>query len=458
MLDATLLADNQKTEGDLRDLCQETVEAALAAGATAAEAFAARRRTREVAFEKNDLNLAKADDELQIGLRVFVGQSMAFVTTNDPASAREVARQGVTIARVSPPDPHNGLPAPEPIPAVSGLFDGAIATREIPDLTELASRLADEAYRADARISIDGIRLSVEEAIEAIHTSAGTHASASATYTSGFVMGMAKEGDDVGSFTYDGAAASEWAAFEPEMLAGVRRFAEKAVGALHPRKGRSFRGTVILPPETVGDLLVEPLLAAICADAVRKGRSPLRGKEGEQVASKLFGLRDPGTAMGSYRIAGFDREGMPVRLLDLVVGGELRTFLYDAYEARVAGRRSTGHGRGSAGGPPRLSPGLAEVLPGDRPSAELERAAGLALIVPRFSGRVEMATGDFSGVVKGGFLLDGGERIPVTETTIAGNLYDALKSVSAVSSDRQVLFGAHAYPTVVLEGIDVTAG
>jgi PmbA protein len=213
-----------------------------------------------------------------------------------------------------------------------------------------------------------------------------------------------------------------------------------------------------LPPETVGDLLVEPLLAAICADAVRKGRSPLRDQEGEFIASTKFSLRDPGTSLGPYRIAGFDREGMPVRLVDLVTTGRLQTFLYDSYEARVTGRKSTGHGRGSAGGPPRLSPGMAEVLPGDKPAGEIEQSLDLALIVPRFSGRVEMATGDFSGVVKGGFLLDRGERVPVTEITIAGNLYDALKNILAVSSDRQLLFGSHLFPTIILDGIDVTAG
>jgi PmbA protein len=458
MTDTALLTDNKKTEAELLDLCSRAVDAALAAGATAAEAFSARRRTREVAFEKNDLNLAKADDELQLGLRVFAGQGMAFVTTNDPKSAGEVARQGVTIARLAPPDPHNGLPDPAPLQDISGLFDATIARLEIPQLTELANRIAEAAYACDSRITLDGIRLSVEEGVEAIHTSTGVRASASATFVSGFLMGMAKDGDDVGSFTYDGAASSEFAAFEPDMFVGVSRFGERAVAALKPRKGKSFKGTVILPPETVGELLVDPLLAAICADSVRKGRSPLRGKENAEVASKLFTLRDPGTSLNSYRIAGFDREGQPIRLLDLVVEGRLQTFFYDSYDARVAGRQSTGHGRGVAQSPPRLSPGLAELLGGATPAAALEAQADLALIVPRFSGRVEMATGDFSGVVKGGILLEKGDRIPVTETTIAGNLYDALKAVVAVSSDRQNIFGAHLFPTVVLEGIDVTAG
>lgn len=456
MIDTQVM--NKTAEAELLDLCRRTTEAAMEAGATGAEVFASRRQTREVAYEKNDLNLARADEELVVGIRVLHGQSIAFVTTNDPASAADAARQGVAIARVSPADPFNHLPGPADLVPAEGLFDAALATLGIEALTTLASRLVDDVKQADARITIDGVRMSVEEGIDAIFSSTGVSGSAHATYMSGFVMGMAIDGDEVGSFTFDGAAGSDRISVEAELERGVRRFVHKALAALKPHKGRNFTGRVILTPETVGDILVEPLLAAISADAIRKGRSPLRDKLGQAIASPLFAVRDPGTHLGAMRIQGFDREGLPIRPLDLVAGGTLQTFLYDSYEARVAGKSSTGHGRGPAKEPPRLASGLVEVMPGTVPAAELERSADLALVVPRFSGRVEMATGDFSGVVKGGFLVEKGERIPVGETMIAGNVYQALKSVEAVSSDRQDIFGSHLFPSVVLEGIHVTAG
>lgn len=449
---------NKMAQAELLELCRRTTEAALASGATGAEVYASRRQTREVAYEKNDLNLARADEELIVGIRVLHGQSMAFVTSNDPASAADAARQGVALARVSPADPYNHLPAPADLPEADGLYDPALAALDIEALTTLASRLVGRIKEADSRIAIDGVRMTVEEGIDAIYTSAGIQSSAHGTYMSGFAMGMAIDGDEVGSFTFDGAAGSERAAVEAELDRGIARFVQKALGALHPRKGRSFTGKVILTPETVGEILVEPLLAAIAADAVRKGRSPLRDKLGQAIASPLFAVRDSGTRLGAMRIPAFDREGQPIRPLDLVAGGRLQTFLYDSYEARVAGRASTGHGRGPAKEPPRLASGLVEVLPGNVAATEMERSVELALVVPRFSGRVEMATGDFSGVVKGGFLVEKGERIPVAETMIAGNVYQALEAVQAVSSDRQDIFGSHLFPSVLLDGIDVTAG
>lgn len=456
MIDTPVL--NKNSQAELLDLCRRTTEAAMAAGATGAEVYASRRQTREVAYEKNDLNLARADEELVVGIRVLHGQSIAFVTTNDPGSAPDAARQGVAIARVSPADPFNHLPGPAELTEIGGLYDAALSSLDIETLTTLASRMVGRVQESDARITIDGMRMSVEEGIDAIFSSTGVSGSAHSTYMSGFIMGMAIDDGEVGSFTYDGAAGSERGAVEAELERGIDRFVHKALAALKAHKGRNFKGKVILSPETVGDILVEPLLAAISADAVRKGRSPLREKLGAAIASPLFAIRDPGTQLGSMRIQGFDREGQPIRPVDLVSEGKLQTFLYDSYEARVASRASTGHGRGPAKEPPRLSSGMVEVLPGSQPAADLERSADLALVVPRFSGRVEMATGDFSGVVKGGFIVEKGERTPVGETMIAGNVYEALKAVVAVSADRQNIFGSSLFPAVVLEGIDVTAG
>ncbi|MBI6546594.1 MAG: TldD/PmbA family protein [Cyanobacteria bacterium NC_groundwater_1444_Ag_S-0.65um_54_12] len=451
------LQQRDTREARLLDLCYTATRAAVQAGATDAEAFGTVRETREVSYEKNDLNLARSDEELLVGIRVFCGQSRGFVTTNEPATIAEAARQAVTLARSSPADSHDGLPELRELAPADNLYDPALADLDTATLTKLTHQLTSNVYALDPRITLDQARLSVEEVTEVIHTTRGIVASSRATYLSGFVVGMALASGEVGSFTYDGAVGNNLQLVEAELATAARRFVEKAVSALGPRKGRSFKGTVILTPDAVGELLVEPLLAALAADAVRKGRSPLRGKLGSQLADSRLNLRDPGTRLGSFGMRHFDREGQPIRPLDLVVNGQLESFLYDSYEARLADRRSTGHARGSAQTPPRLSAGLAEILPGDRPASELEAACDLALLVPRFSGRVEMSTGDISGVVKGGFLLDHGERLPVTETMIAGNLYEALREIAALSSDRQQIFGTACFPAMLLEGISVIA-
>jgi PmbA protein len=81
-----------------------------------------------------------------------------------------------------------------------------------------------------------------------------------------------------------------------------------------------------------------------------------------------------------------------------------------------------------------------------------------AIVVTRFSGSTNPVTGDFSGVIKGGFLLKDGERTAIEETTMAGNLYECLRNISAVSQERRVMNGSVAMPTIRIEDVSVTAG
>jgi len=97
------------------------------------------------------------------------------------------------------------------------------------------------------------------------------------------------------------------------------------------------------------------------------------------------------------------------------------------------------------------------MKPGQTPLADLYKV-DRAIMVTRLSDSVNPITGDFSGVVKGGFLLKGGERRPIQETTIAGNMYDCLRSISAVSEEVTVLGGTRSFPTVRIEDVSVTAG
>ena len=97
------------------------------------------------------------------------------------------------------------------------------------------------------------------------------------------------------------------------------------------------------------------------------------------------------------------------------------------------------------------------VSPGESSLDELCRLPRVVL-VNRFSGSSDPVTGEFSGVVKGGFLLRGGERIPLRETLIAGNLYSLLRSISGISRERENLNGRARIPALRIEDVSVTAG
>src|SRR6185369_16339833 len=101
-------------------------------------------------------------------------------------------------------------------------------------------------------------------------------------------------------------------------------------------------------------------------------------------------------------------------------------FLYNHYEARAAadGSRSTGNAGGGVSSLPMVGAHRLEVDAGDVAMAKLVASGERAIWVGRYSGSTNAVTGDFSGVVKNGWLLGGGERQPLREVLIAGNVFE----------------------------------
>jgi PmbA protein len=238
----------------------------------------------------------------------------------------------------------------------------------------------------------------------------------------------------------------------------AERFAHKCLTGLGAGAGESFRGTVILSPEAVAEFLLPNLITSLCADTVRKGQSPLAAKLGGRIAVEAFSLIDDGRLPGGIASSAFDRDGLPTGRNVLVDAGLLNTFLWNYYEACAAGARSTGNASGGVGTLPGVGPNHLEVAAGDSAESDLIGGAERAVIVNRFSGSTNPVTGDFSGVVKNGFLVAAGSARPIKETMIAGNLYTLLENITEVSRERRHLNGTVLVPSLRVERISVTAG
>jgi len=269
---------------------------------------------------------------------------------------------------------------------------------------------------------------------------------------------MAVDGNDVGSFAAEGATVLRGDELEAELHSLTDRFVERCCGALGARKGESFRGTVILSPEAVVSFVMGNLLSVLSGKSVRTGTSPLGDKLGESIASPLLTLIDDPLLADGVGGGAFDREGTPTSRTVIIDAGELRTFLYDVYEARAAARTATGNARGGATDQPSIGPSNLLIAPGETPYETLLAEPDRAILVNRFSGSSNPISGEFSGVVKCGFLLERGERTPIRETMIAGNLYELLRSISGISRERQVFMSRAWLPAIRVEDISVTSG
>jgi len=234
--------------------------------------------------------------------------------------------------------------------------------------------------------------------------------------------------------------------------------ARKVIDSLGATKGESFKGQVVLSPESVGSLIASAILFSVNANNVQKGMSRWRGKLGTQVASSSLTVEDNGLIPGGLGSSAFDREGLPHSPLTIIEQGKLNAYMYNTYSALKEKRSSTGHASGSTSSVPDIGPTNFTIKQGKISKDNLIKDVKQGILVTRFSGFPSPVTGEFSGVVKGGWLIKNGKlTVPLCETLIQGNIYDLLPKISAISKERQKVM-TFLFPWILIDDVSVTTG
>ncbi len=217
---------------------------------------------------------------------------------------------------------------------------------------------------------------------------------------------------------------------------------------------------MLFAPDAFFDVFVAPLVSAASAIAVQRGRSPLSGKLGTRIGSTELEILDDPTDRTLGGCGSFDREGQPAVPYPLVTRGALAGYLYNGYAAAVEGTNSTGNATGGARGVPGLGTHALVVRGGTGGSREqILGEFGRGLFVQRFSGTVDAASGDFSGVAKSSRWVEGGKVVrPVREMLLSGNVYQLLHQIARLSSVEERLSGSARAPYAIVDGLSVTAG
>ena len=138
-------------------LAHALLDAARSAGADAADAVAVAGTSLSIGVLNEALEQAERSDEVEIGLRVMVGQRQACVSASDtrPETMRDMADRAVAMARVAPEDPTTGLADPSQL--ATG-WDSAALDMIDPQPEPDPTALQDAALRAEAAArAIEGV-------------------------------------------------------------------------------------------------------------------------------------------------------------------------------------------------------------------------------------------------------------------------------------------------------------
>lgn len=438
------------------------VEAALAAGAGAAEAYVSHEGGREIRVHGGEVESLTAAAQSGVGVRAWIGGRVGYAYGTDLSASgvAAIAARAAEAAAVADEDEFAAPAEPTTIEALPGLSDPSVGSWGTAEAAELALTVERTALAHDARVAgVEQVVYADSSDRVAISSSAGVAGEYEASSCFAYLQAMA-EGEGARETGLGFGLARGPAGLDPEAIGAEG--AERAVAMIGAAKPASRSCPVVLDP-TVAASFAGLIGGALGAAAVQRGRSPFADRLDEELAAEALVLHDDGRDPAGAASAPFDAEGVPRRRTALIEGGRLRAYLYDTYSANRGGAASTGNAsRQGYRSQPVVAASNLVVGTGTETLAELLARAGEGIFVTDVAGLhsgVNPVTGVFSVGASGRMIRAGEPAEPVREFTIAGDLLSLLRSVEAAGAEsRWVPFGGSVRTPPLLVGALAVSG
>ncbi|HTW35924.1 MAG TPA: TldD/PmbA family protein [Rhizomicrobium sp.] len=439
---------------DPQGVLEKLIRAARAAGADAADALLVESVSSSVSYRLGKLEDVERAESADLGLRVFVGERVAFVSSTDlsPRGVGELPERAVAMARLAPEDKFAGL-------APADRLAKTYPDLDIEDRSEPSADLLVERARAveGAAMAVEGITnsegggASFGRSAIALATSNGFFGRYAATSHSIGVSVVAGEGTGMET-DHDSASARHAVNLEAAEIVG-RRAGERTVARLNPHKMKSKAMPVVFDPR-VSAGLIGHFAGAISGASIARGVSFLKDKMGEAVFAPNITIIDDPHRLRGLRSKPFDGEGVRNHRTALIQGGVLKTWLLDCASAKQLGLQTTGHAARGTGGPPSPSTTNLYMEPGKvEPRVLMEDIREGFYVTDLMGMGVNGVTGDYSRGAAGFFIENGRISYPVAGVTIAGNLKDMFRHL-VPANDLVFRYGTNA-PTLRVEGMTI---
>jgi len=437
---------------DPQAILSSLLDAARKAGADAADALYVEGVSSSVSYRLGKLEDVERSESYDLGLRVFVGQKIAFVSSSDFSAdaLTGLPSRAVAMARLAPEDKFAGL-APKDRLATN------LPALDLEDMSEPSADLLIERARAveGAAMAVPGVTnsegggASFSRSAVALATSTGFYGRYAGTSHGIGVAVLAGEGTAM-ERDYDHASTRHAGDLRtPEDIGKCA--GEKAVKRLGPRSMPSQALPVVFHPDEAAGLLGH-LTGAISGSAIARGVSFLKDRLGQSVFAPGINIIDDPHRVRGLRSKPFDGEGVANSRRALIADGKLTSWLLDCASARQLGLQTTGHAARGTGGPPAPSATNLYLEAGKLSVKELIADIKQGFYVTELMGMgVNGVTGDYSRGAAGFWIENGEIAFAVSEVTIAGNLKDMYARLTP-ASDLEFRHGVNA-PTVRIEGM-----
>ncbi len=448
---------------DLLALASDIVARALRAGASDAEVTIREGDEFSTTVRLGEVETLKESGSRGVGLRVLLqadnGYRVASTSSSDftEEGIEHLVRGALALARLASVDPFAGLDEPGEFGQLTGdlrLYHDDVYSLPTEERIAWARRAEAAAMASDSRlVNSDGAGFDAATGRRIFSNSRGFLGEYRSSYCSIGASPIAQDASGEMQRDYWWSQARAFRDLDsPESIG--QEAARRTLRLLGARRVPTQQAPIVFAPE-VARGLVGAIFDAAAGDAIYRGASIFAGRLGEVVAAPSVTVVDDGTIPGGFGTSPFDAEGLLSRRTVIVERGVLHSYILNTYAARKLGMKSTGNaGRGLAGNP-FLDSGNLFLEPGAQSAGEIIRDVERGLYVTRLMGQgVNLVTGDYSRGAAGLWIENGEFAFPVQEITIAGNLKDMLRSISAIGSDLEFR-SATASPTLRIDGMTI---
>ncbi len=391
-----------------------------------------------------------------IGIRAIANKhKSACVSTNDLSDLNEIIARVVTMAENAQEDQYLTLASPDQFANNAStinlnILDKTLITTE--DLKKITQTTENAALSYHSNITnSEGAHSSCSTTETTLMTANGFFNSFSKSIFSNQVAVVAGQKDDM-KVGYDYSVACNFNDLSnPEILG--EEAAKKALDQLKSRKVKTCKVPVIFEKRAATELL-KNFATAINGNSVANQTSFLRNSMGTQIFSSGIDIVDDPLMPSGVASRPFDGEGIAGSKNILVKNGILKSWILDLYSAQKLKLNTTGNAVRSTNAS--VNPGASNlyIKNGNIFPEELIQDIKEGLyITDLFGFGVNLINGDYSQGAYGFWIRNGKIAYPVSEVTVASNLFYMFNNLS-VANDL-TFCGAINSPTVKISEMTV---
>lgn len=397
---------------------------------------------------KEELNFAKEEIDLGVGIRVLKDNKMGFAFTSNLDKLSETGIKAIENTKLTKVDENYSFAEVEKVSEVKNVYDKKFNDLSLDESVEFLKDTI--AVASDSGCEVTGSGFSASEGRSLIINSNGVEIEDEGT---GFGIGLSvmlqKDGEIATAYN---SQSSRFFDLDGEKLANeVCKLAQSSINTKSVETGDY---DVVLDYYAATGLL-QTFIGAFNGENVSRGRSILKDKINQEIASSALTVTDNPTLEKGMLSSKCDGEGSVSQKTDLIKDGVLNSFIYDIYTANKEGVKTTSNGlRGSYLTTPMISPTNLEFKFNEmKDLSEIDDGVLTTSVLGAHTANP--ISGDFSVEASNAFKIKNGEMTdPINKAMISGNIFEIMKSVEGLKTEIKQ-YGSCIIPKLLVHNLRV---